>query len=124
MPRLMTSFIVVTMSKKSRMPERGMSRTTVLMRLRSDGEPFIGRISVHQDAEALVGFEHEMGGRGQIRLPAATLFADERRDGAEIATFDEQQQVMRAAHQIRGAHFGEFADAFRDVIEPHLRAAA
>jgi hypothetical protein len=29
MPRLMTSFIVLTMSKKSRMPERGMSRTHV-----------------------------------------------------------------------------------------------
>src|SRR5262245_48619792 len=92
MPRLMTSFIVVTMSKKSRMPERGMSRTTVLMRLRSDGEPFIGRFVVHQDAKALVGFEHEMGGGREHAFERGKLFADEGRDLAKVFPFDEQQQ--------------------------------
>src|SRR5579872_395862 len=87
MPRLMTSFIVLTMSKKSRMPERGMSRTVELMRLRSDGEPFIGSILVHQHAEALVGFEHEMGGGGKHALQRRKTLADERRHLAQRAPF-------------------------------------
>src|SRR6266498_1259986 len=83
MPRLITSFIVLTMSKKSRMPERGMSRTVELMRSRSDTESFFCMAGFHQHAEALVGFEHEMGGGGQHAFEGREPFADERRHLAQ-----------------------------------------
>src|SRR3974390_1481286 len=85
MPRLMTSFIVVTMSKKSRMPERGMSRTVALMRLRRDSEPLIGGFLVHQDTEAFVGFEHEMGGDREHPFQGRESLADKGRHLAQGA---------------------------------------
>src|ERR1017187_9407622 len=99
MPRLITSFMVVTSSKKSRMPERGMSRTVAFRRSRSDGEPFIGAGLVHQHAEALVGLQHEMGRGGQNAFEGRKPLAHERRHLPQRATLHEQQQVVRAAHR-------------------------
>src|ERR1035441_1855330 len=104
LPRLITSFIVLTMSKKSRMPERGMSKAVALMRLRSDTESFFCMAGFHQYAEALVGFEHEMGGRGEHTFERRQPFADERGHLAQVAALDEQQHVVGAAHEIRRAH--------------------
>src|SRR5882762_7241388 len=106
MPRLTTSFIVLTMSKKSRMPERGMSRTVTLMRSRSDTKSFFCMAGFHQHAEALVGFEHEMR-RGREHAPQRRKpFADKRRHLAQVPALDEQQQIVAAAHQIRRAQIG------------------
>src|ERR1041384_472549 len=100
MPRLITSFIVVTMSKKSRMPERGMSRTVALSRSRSDTESFIGTFLVHQHAKALVGFEHEMSRGGEHTFQRREPFTYEGGYLAQRAPLDEQQQIVRAAPQV------------------------
>src|SRR5512143_897555 len=110
MPRLITSFMVVTRSKKSRMPERGMSRTVALRRLRSDAEPLIGAGLMHQHAEALVGLQHEMGGSREDPFEGRTPLADKRRHFAQRPPLHEEQQVIGTAHQVSGTHFGEPAD--------------
>src|ERR1035437_8709316 len=97
MARLITSFMVGTRSKKSRMPERGMSRTVAFRRSRSDGEPFIGAGLVHQHAEALVSLQHEMGRGGQHAFEGREPFAHEGCYLAQRATLHEQQQVVCAA---------------------------
>src|SRR5271157_2974029 len=99
MPRLMTSFIVVTMSKKSRMPERGMSRTARLRRLRSDGEPFIGLSLVHEDPKAFVGLEHEMGRGGEHPFERGQPVAHKCRHLPQVLALHEEQQVVGPAHQ-------------------------
>src|SRR5215475_5776913 len=120
MPRLITSFMVVTMSKKSRMPERGISRTVALRRSRRDTEPFIGGFMMHQDAKTLVGLEHEMGGGRENAFERREPFTDERSHLAQVTAFYKEQKIVGAAHQIRRADFGEPADPLGDGIETAL----
>src|SRR3989339_2178182 len=61
MLRLMTSLRVLTISKKSRIPERGMFRMCgVTKDLRADLDPLMGGFREHQDPLVLVGFQHEV----------------------------------------------------------------
>src|SRR5262245_3347621 len=117
MPKLITSFIVVTMSKKSRMPERGMSRTVTLRRSRRDTEAFVGGFMMHQDTKPLVGLEHEVSRCRKNSFERRESLADKRGHLAQVATFHEEKQIVGPAHEIRGTDLGESADPVGDGVE-------
>src|ERR1700722_7072924 len=128
-PSEMTPCIDWTISKKSRMPERGMSRTwsaikpgeeavgtvergrcmglagrlvTARFPLRTDLEAFFVHDAFAQNALDLVGLEIEVGGRGEDAGEGGEFFGNEAGDLLERVALDEDEQVEAAAHEETG----------------------
>ncbi len=59
-----------------------------------------------------------MGRGGEDALEWRKPFADKSGHFAQRASFDKEQQVVSAAHQVGGANFGKAADPLGDGIEP------
>src|SRR5678816_1419356 len=132
MPSEMTSFIDWTISKKSRIPERGIVRTWLAICflriigrsawpgrvvLRRHGEPLGSFLSLQSDAIFLVGFESEMCRRRNDALDGAQFLRDERRHLLEGVTFDDHEQIVAAAHEITALHLCEPGNACGEPIK-------
>ena len=75
---------------------------------------------MHQHAEALIRLQHEMGGSGKHSFEGREPLAHERRHFAQRPPLDEQQQIVRAAHQVSRAHLGKAPDTLRDGVKAPL----
>src|ERR1700749_336926 len=118
MPSEITSFIFATISKKSRMPERGRSMTCLAMnRVVSIGtqirnfkfengsrrtlEPvFVFSRHIEQKALFLVGAQQEMRGGGKHAFDGGQFFGHERRDFLQARPADEHEQIVTTGHEI------------------------
>ena len=65
----------------------------------------------------LVGFQHEMRGRGGDTADGRQFLAYEHGNFLEIVTFDEQKKIECTRHQVHGRHFRELSDPVSNSVK-------
>ena len=116
-PNEMTSLMVWTISKKSRISSGDFTNVVGDLMLMEKQQGARAQARYDESAIFFVGLEAKVRRSRLHGLDRAQLFSDKGGDAAEILGFDHDEQVIAAAHQVARLHFVEFRNAGSDAVE-------